>query len=189
MTFNKIKVILLLSVAVLAIGSSTSFKMHNSSGEVKWLDFNNAVELNSKHPKKIFIDVYTGWCGWCKRMDATTYTDPEVIKYLNKNYYAVRLDAETNETFYFNGHEFRKSNPGEKGSTNELASSLLDGKLLYPTTIYFDEKFQRLSVAPGYVSAQDLLVILHYFGDNKYLDMNFDDYKKSLEAQQVPKSN
>jgi thioredoxin-related protein len=151
--------------------------------EIHWMSFDEAVKLNQSHPKKIFIDIYTSWCGWCKRMDAGTYTDADIIKYMNKNFYAVRLDAETKDTFHFNNHLFVNAAPAQKGSVNELAYSLLDGKMMYPTTVYMDEKVNRLTVAPGYLDVKDLKTILMYFAENKYKTQSYDDYKKSLTPE------
>jgi thioredoxin-related protein len=148
--------------------------------EIHWMNFDEAVKLNKEHPKKVFIDVYTQWCGWCKKMDADTYKDPAIISYINKYYYAVRLDAETGDTFHFKDHKFYNPMPHTKGYTNELASSLLDGKLGYPTTVYMDENFDRLTYVQSYVGANDLMPILRFFAEDKYKTMSFDDFKKSL---------
>ncbi len=51
--------------------------------------------------KPLFIDVYTSWCGWCKRMDQTTFKDPAVVSYLNANFHPVKFDAETKDTIQF----------------------------------------------------------------------------------------
>lgn len=176
-------------VATLLIGGFFSLGCSKDGNEKKpvggdnsgihWVGFDEAVKLNAQHPKKIFIDVYTQWCGWCKKMDADTYTNPDIINYINKYYYAVRLDAETADTFHFNNHVFVNTNPHTRGYTNELASSLLDGKLAYPTTVYLDEKFQRLTYIQSYISAADLMPILKYFAEEKYKTMSFDDFKKS----------
>jgi thioredoxin-related protein len=150
--------------------------------EVQWVSFDDAVKLCKDHPKKIFIDVYTQWCGWCKRMDASTYKDAGIIDYLNKNFYCVRLDAETKDTFHFNNHVFVNPHPEQRGSVNELAYSLLGGKMGYPTTVYMDEKFNLLSMAQSYLDVASLKPILSYFAEDKYKTLTFDDYKKSLEA-------
>ena len=34
------------------------------------------------NPRKYFIDVYTDWCGWCKKMDKDTFQNPEVAAYM-----------------------------------------------------------------------------------------------------------
>jgi thioredoxin-related protein len=178
---------LFLSISAIAL---LSFKpvTKRSAQAINWMSFDMAVKLNKEHPKKIFIDVYTQWCGWCKRMDQTTYLDKDVIDYINKNFYAVRLDAETRDTFHFNNHIFVNSKPEEKGSVNELAYSLMDGKMMYPTTIYLDENFNRISVAPGYLSSSDLKMVLTFFEEEKYKTMTYEDYKKSLGVT-VPADN
>ena len=42
--------------------------------KVKWYSIAEALQLTSKEPRMMVIDVYTDWCGWCKRMDATTFS-------------------------------------------------------------------------------------------------------------------
>ncbi len=187
-TLKRVLFLIALSLTLFSFG----FIQKPGGGEtkgIKWMNFNEAVKLNKAHPKKLFVDIYTSWCGWCKKMDADTYTDPTVIDYINKNFYAVRLDAETRDTFYFNDHTFVNAYPaGTRGAVNELASSMLDGKLAYPTTVYFDEKFNRLTYVQSYLSKADLMPVLKYFGEDKYKTMSFDDYKKSLTATPVDNS-
>jgi thioredoxin-related protein len=149
--------------------------------EIKWVNFDEAVKLNTAHPKKILIDIYTPWCGWCKKMDESTYKDPDIVKYINKNFYAVRLDAETADTFHFKDHKFYNPKPHTRGYVNELASSLMDNKMAYPTMVYMDESFSRLTYLQSYATAADLKPILQYFAENKYKTMSFDDFKKSVQ--------
>src|SRR6187402_1829141 len=70
---------------------------------VKWMSFEEAVEKSKTEKRKIFIDVYTDWCGWCKVMDKNTFTDPNVAKILNEDFYPVKFDAEQRENVVFNG--------------------------------------------------------------------------------------
>ena len=58
--------------------------------EVKWLTFEEAIELNRREPRKIMIDVYTDWCSWCKVMDKNTFNQAVIANYLNKTYYQVK---------------------------------------------------------------------------------------------------
>ena len=66
--------------------------------KIEWLSFEEAVKRNEKEPKKFIVDVYTDWCGWCKKMDANTFTNPVIIKYINENYWAVKLNAERKDS-------------------------------------------------------------------------------------------
>ena len=88
--------------------------------------------------KKVFIDLYTDWCGWCKRMDATTFTDLTVVDYISKNYYCVKFDAERRDTVTFNNYKFYDVSPTSKRGTNLFAYTLLEGKMSYPSFVMLD---------------------------------------------------
>ena len=164
---------LLLTLAIIA-----SFGFCNAQ-TINWMTFQEAVELNRTAPKKIFIDMYTDWCGWCKRMDQTTFQNPEVISYMNENYYAVKFDAERNDTIVFGGYTYVNEGGmnGRKG-THQLAAALLQGRLSYPSYVFMNEKNQVLTVAPGYMDASQFLPVLKYIGTDAYLKQSFKDYIK-----------
>src|SRR5690606_19582574 len=71
--------------------------------KINWLTIEEVEKLTKEKPRKIFVDVYTDWCGWCKRMDATTFADAAVIDYVNENYYAVKLNAESGDNISLKG--------------------------------------------------------------------------------------
>ena len=147
--------------------------------KINWMTFQEAIKLNETAPKKIFIDVYTDWCGWCKKMDQTTFQDTAVIAYMNENYYAVKFNAECNDTIVFGEYTFVNEGgiSGRKG-THQLASALLQGRLSYPSYVFMNEKNQLITVAPGYIEAKEFLPILQYIGTDAYLRQTFKDYIK-----------
>ncbi len=63
-------------------------------GNVQWITWEEAMELSKTEPRKIVVDVYTDWCGWCKKMDKATFQDEEIVEYINENYYAIKFNAE-----------------------------------------------------------------------------------------------
>ena len=166
------KLISVFSVLILALISS--FKADEN--QLKWLTFEQAVELQAKAPKKIIIDVYTDWCGWCKKMDKYTYTNEEVIKNLQENYYLVKFNAEQKEEIKFKDKVF-KFNPEYK--SHELAVSLLNGQMSYPSTVFLDEDLNMLTNVPGYLTPKEMNPILKYFGENIYKKMNWKEYSTS----------
>ena len=97
---------------ILSLAAVSAFSQETVAVEqIKWMTWNEAIAAqkldrdnhnkNKKEnpaPKKIFLDIYTGWCGWCKKMDRSTFKAAEVVRYMNKYFYAVKLDAEMTET-------------------------------------------------------------------------------------------
>ena len=82
---------------------------YTQAQEIKWMSMNDALEAQKKEPKKIFMDVYTDWCGPCKLLDKKTFHNKDVVSYVNKNYYAVKFNAEGTEEIKYN--DFTYTNP------------------------------------------------------------------------------
>ena len=166
--------------AILTIFLSINSNAQTEPSEsINWLTFEEAVKQNLENPKKIFIDVYTEWCGWCKKMDQTTFLDKDVIAYMNENFYAVKFDAEQTENVEFMGHTFINPNQlGTQKSTHQLATALLQGKMSYPSYVFMNEANVGITVLPGYVNAQQLLNALKYIATNAYLDTKWEDFLK-----------
>jgi thioredoxin-related protein len=141
--------------------------------EIHWLSFEDAVARSEQAPRKLFIDVYTDWCGWCKRMDKTTFRDTAVVRELNQHFYAVKLDAERKDTVRFRDNIFVYK-PEYK--SHELALSLLNGKMSFPTYVFLDEQFGMISPVAGYKSADDLMRLLNYFAGDLYKTMSWEEY-------------
>ncbi len=142
------------------------------SKKINWVSFKQAYELNQKAPRKIVIDVYTGWCGWCKVMDQRTFTQPAIIEYVNEHFYAVKLDAEQDADITVGGQTFRK-----QGNTHELAINLLQGKMSYPSTVFLDEKMAMIQPIAGYLEPRMFHQVVTYFGGNYQTKEPFDTFK------------
>jgi thioredoxin-related protein len=164
---RKFTLFLLLSLAATATAQE----------KIQWMSIEEAYELTltEQSPKKIFIDVYTDWCGWCKRMDKATFQNPEVAKYMNEHYYNVKFDAEQKESIEMLGNTF-KFIPQSKRGYHELAAALLNGKMSYPTVVFMNPKFEMLSPVPGYQEAPQFLKVASFFGDNIYLTVSWEEY-------------
>ena len=57
------------------------------------------VKSSKTNPKKIFVNIFHEWNGWCKKMNKS-YKDPDVIAVMNEHFYAVNFDAEENTSFH-----------------------------------------------------------------------------------------
>lgn len=170
----------ILSGGLLIIGTLTFFAFRapeapSTEEAINWMSWEEAIEASNKTPKKIFIDMYTDWCGWCKRMDATTFQEPEVVKYINDHFYAVKFDAEQKEDVTYDGHTFKFVASGRRGY-HQLAASLLDGRLGYPSYVYMDEDQRRITISPGYKDGERLLLELKFIGGDHYKTTDFQSF-------------
>ena len=168
---------------LLSLFTTTTFAQH---AEVKWMTITEAEALNKITPKPIIIDVYTDWCGWCKRMDATTYSDPQVVEFLNTHFYPVKFNAETKDTILYQGVKYTSSNPASSRSSHQLAEKLMPGSRSYPTSFFMDETMQVNLIVPGYLDAKDIAPFLVFYKEKIYSDANINDYRDLFKAAFEP---
>jgi len=141
--------------------------------KIQWLSIQDALRKSKSDPKKIFVDVYTSWCGWCKKMDKSTFEDPAVVSYVNVHFYPVKFDAETRDTISYREKTFSYL-PDYK--SNELAAVFLNGQMSYPTSVYLDEQSNLIGPVPGFLDANQFLVVVKFFGDDIYKTKKWEDY-------------
>jgi len=152
------------------------------SQKINWVSIEEAEKLNREKPKKIMVDVYTDWCGWCKKMDKETFGNPVIAGFINEHYYAVKLNAEGKDEIIFNGTTYKFIAQGARGY-HELAAGLLNGKMSYPSIAYLNEELQLLGAVPGYMTPGSIEPLLNYIAENKFTDQSLEDYQKSFQSK------
>lgn len=153
--------------------TNTGSNMSNSiSGELQWTNYTDGVRKASAGNKKILIDVYTDWCGWCKKMEKDTYSDEDIKNYLMRNYILVKLNAES---------DIKETVGQEEMTQAEIAKAYrVNG---YPTTVFLSADGQPITSVPGYMKADEFMLVLKYIGEDYYKKMGYQDY---LNSQNVP---
>lgn len=130
---------------------------------VRWLSFEQLEDSLAVQPKKVFIDFYTDWCAYCRKMDQVIFTKEEVIKQLNKAYYAVRFDAETDSVVTFGGRQFINDQLDKSRNPLHQIAILLalrDGQFSAPTMVILDEDFKVTARYFEYMDSKRLLKAL-----------------------------
>ena len=153
-----------------------------ANAKIKWYTMEEAIKQNKKHPKKIFIDVFTDWCGWCKKLDATTFTNPVIVKYMNEHFYAVKFNAETGDTIRFRDTTYTNRFFGSR-NPHDLAVKLLNSRMGYPSLVLLDEKLNSLNLIQSYLMPHDLEVYLKYYGDNVYKKQTLQEYFATFQGE------
>ena len=155
------------ATAFSAVAQNTQKHTPKSSCKIKWYTIDEVSELSKTKKKKILIDLYTDWCGWCKVMDKNTFTNEELATYINKYYYPVKLNAEYKQNINFNDKVYSYVANKGKGY-NEFALELTGGKLSYPSVIFIDEDMKVIQPIQGYQEAKEFIKIVRYFGEDHY---------------------
>ncbi len=132
--------------------------------KVEWLTMEEAMKRAEKEPRRIIVDVYADWCGWCKKMDKTTFQHPDIAEYMNEKYYAVKLDAESKEVMTIAGKDYKYFKQGKRGA-HELALTLLDGNMSLPSVVLLEPDLTKITIIPGYIDPPMMDQALHYFGE------------------------
>src|SRR5450759_2024610 len=178
------KSFILVLFAIIGITARSQSPAGNEKTPVKWFTLQEAEKLNQQAPRPIFVDTYTDWCGWCKKMDKETFTNQVISDILNNKFYPVKFNAEGKESITFLGQTY--INDGKSGNAHQLAVALLHGQLSYPTVVFlFSQKDGKPAVQPipGFREAKDMEVLLSFFADKAYDSQSFDAYQKSFQGK------
>ncbi len=169
---------LILAFIVLTISSFGNL----NAQKINWMSWEDMIQKQKVEKRKVIIDLYTDWCGWCKRMDKTTFRNPVIVDYINKKYYAVKFNAEQREDVNFDGHIFKFVKQGRRGY-HEFAAALTQNNLSYPTYVFLTDNMQILQVFAGYQQAKDFDYILNFFGDDIYKTTKWGQFEKEYKSK------
>ena len=101
------------------------------------MSFGDALDRARTENRLVMVDVYTDWCGWCKKLDRETYGDVRVAAAL-KNVISIRVNA-------------------EKGGESVAAKYGVRG---FPTVLFLSGSGDVVRKVEGYVDADEMLRIV-----------------------------
>ena len=99
--------------------------------------FDEALARARSEKKLLLVDVYTDWCGWCKKLDREVFADPRVAE-ASRSLVAIRVNA-------------------EKGGESVARRFDVQG---YPTVLFVDGSGNVVKRVDGYVDTAEMLKIL-----------------------------
>ncbi len=128
-----------------------------TDGKIQWYGYNEGMELGKNQNRKVFINFYADWCGYCKQMERETFKDRAVIAYLNEHFVPVRVDTERN---------------GKVAAAYKVQG--------LPVSWFIAEDGEPIASRPGYIPPDSLLSMLQYIGTNSYKTMRFGEFTSRM---------
>jgi thioredoxin-related protein len=135
--------------------------------EIAWHKYDEGLKLAKQENKKVFVEFTAKWCGYCKKMRATTFRDQGVIDLLGKYYISVSVDGDSRDTLNIDGW-----------ITSEYAMAREFGVSAYPTFWFLSPGAEPIAPLKGYRDKETLSQILDYLKDDLYKTVTFEDFLK-----------
>ena len=166
LSFHRVAPLFLVALAALIV-------VPPARAEIGWRKWDEGLREAAAAKKPVLVDVYTDWCGWCRRMDRDVYRRADVGEYLARHFVSVKLNAES-----------RASARYETRATTEQG---LAGRFRvngYPTTVFLRPDGTHLVNVPGYVPPERFLLLLRFVGDG-HLERgrSFDEFVRAESAR------
>ncbi len=157
------------SLAIITLFTAGILIYHTTSHSrptVQWHNFNTGLQKARSERKPVIIDFYADWCHWCKVMERTTFADSNVVRSLNNDYIAIKVDTQSMESIHYLNRSL---------SPKELAMHF--GIKGLPTVVFLDKSGEVITLLPGYIKAPTFSSLLDYIRDECYnKKISFKDY-------------
>jgi thioredoxin-related protein len=76
-------------------GEAAQVQAEGANGRLNWqTSLAAAANQAAQEHKYVLADVYTDWCGWCKKLDKDVFPNSAVVNYLQKDFVCVKVNAE-----------------------------------------------------------------------------------------------
>ena len=155
-------------------GAVKKSKAPAASAEITWLNYEEGLKKGKLENKTIFIDFYTNWCGWCKKLDKDVYSDSAVKFVLARHFVTVKTNAESVRRF--------KLDDGKEYTDAGLAREVF-GVQGYPALWFLTATGEKLTYIPGYVPKEKFVNILTFISSKAYQTQKFEEYEQELAAK------
>ena len=174
MTFLRLLLIAIVPIALAFTAPSTASAQKNTTGkktELRWTSLETAIKNAADQDKPVLVDVYTDWCGWCKKMDREVFNDPEVSGTLDELFTLAKVNGESRESITYKNRK-----------TDGVGIAQDFGIRGYHSLIFLDSRGDMLTLIPGFVDAEKFLPIVMFLGNKDYEKMEWEAYLAEYNA-------
>ncbi len=120
---------------------------------------NSMLEIESKlslQSKYLVIELYTDWCGVCAIQDKKIQKNKELVSLLDNEFYYVRFNSESKESFVFKGHNFENKD----NKIHDFVKAVSADSNVFPVWIIMNPELEIIFQHYGLLAAEKLETIL-----------------------------
>lgn len=139
-------------------------------------------KLEKKKPKKILINITSNFCNSCKVQSATSFKDTAVVKYINKHFYMMEFNAESNDTILYKGEKCYKTLMNGY-PLHTFALKATNNRLQFPVIAILDENQNPMDAVGPFLSPANILPILKFYAEDKYKTTPWPEFIKNYNEQ------
>jgi len=162
MIFCKQVVIIIFLILALPFVYEVKAQPTDENG-VNWISYADAIKQAEE--KKVMVFLEAEWCVVCKRMHKEVFTDNEVFSLINRDFFAVKMDIESQDRIPVNGNMVSKM---------EYSKSI--GIYGTPTILFLDRNEDIIGNFVGYSDSGEMVTLLTYIVSDAYLTESLEEY-------------
>jgi len=144
-------------------------KSADNGKDINWMRYDEGMKLAKDSSKHVLVNFTTSWCGYCKKMNVTTFKEPDVIKMLKEGFVSIKVDGDSKKELDIDGYKI---------SERDLSRAEYQVRG-YPAYWFLKPDGERLGVLPGYQEAGTFLDVLYFMKESLYDKMEFEEYMKN----------
>jgi len=141
-------------------------------GGLTWYTLKKAQQLAKKNNKKVLIFAEASWCPYCKKMKREVFPKTDIQNTMEKFYYPVKIDIESEKTVAYKGKKMTK-----KQFSREMRVSAT------PTFIFMRPSGSVIGTQPGFIEQHVYKALLTYIGTDSFKDVGFKKYMKRIKTE------
>jgi thioredoxin-related protein len=136
--------------------------INQAYGQLKPVSLEQLRGLQEKNERLVVVFIGTDWCKYCQATKEIIRNDKRVAAELERNFYTVLLNAESQDDITFAGKVFKYNPTGLNTGVHELAEQLgmINGRLSFPSISFLNKRNEIVYQYAGFLDGEALVKLL-----------------------------